>query len=123
MERQEQTLQKQAAPKESSHKEPQRQEQRSFTGLALQAVLNGGTVWELPRQSLEDLAERVGNSAMLALADMRSPEAELHQTSLASPEPQTAAAEVPDMACQLQPASSLTAGTWPASAFDPAGLA
>ena len=123
MEQQEQALQKQTAQKETSHNQPQQQERRSFTGVALQALRDGGAVWELPRQSLEELAATVGNSNMLALTAMRTPEAELHQTQLLGAQPQTAVTEVPDTACPLMQASDLTAGTWPASAFDPAGLA
>lgn len=123
MEQQERAQQKQTAPKEASHKEPQQQERRSYTSLAVQAILDGSAIWDLPRQPLEELAERVGNSGMLALAAMRSPEADLHQTALAGAEPQTPATEVPDTACQLAPAADLTAGSWPTGAFDPAGLA
>lgn len=123
MEQQERTLQKQTMPQESGHKEPQGQARRSFAGLTAQALLNGAAIWELPRTSLEELAERVGNSAMLALTAMRTPEADLRQTSLTGMEPRTPAAEVPDMDCRLAPAANLTAGTWPASACDPAALA
>ena len=123
MEQQERALQKQTATQESSHNEPQQREQRPFTGLAAQALLNGSAVWELPRQSLEELAERVGNSNMLALTAMHAPEAALHRTVLTGSEPQTPAAEVPDMACRLAPAANLTAGIWPAGASDPAALA
>lgn len=123
MEQQERTPQKQTTPRESGHKEPQSQTRRSFDGVTAQALLNGAAIWELPRTSLEELAERVGNSAMLALTAMRSPEAELRQTTLAGTEPQTPETEVPDTACQLAPASDLTAGTWPSGACDPAALA
>ena len=123
MEQQERTLQKQAAPKESGHSEPQQQEQRPGISFAVQALRDGGTVWDLPRESLEELAGRVGNSAMLALSAMRTLEAALHQTVLTDTEPQTAATEVPDTACLLVSAADLTAGTWPASPFDPTGLA
>lgn len=123
MEQQERALQKQTAPQEPSHKEPRNQARRSFAGLTAQAILDGAAIWELPRSSLEELAERVGNSAMLALTAMRSPEAELRQTTLAGTEPQTPETGVPDTACQLAPASDLTAGTWPSGACDPAALA
>jgi len=68
------------------------------------------------------LAERMGNSAMLALTAMGMPEAGLRQTSLIGMEPQTPAMEVPDMDCRLAPAADLTAGPWPSVACDPAAL-
>ena len=123
MEQQERALQKQTAPQESSHSEPQRQARQSFTGLAAQALLHGASVWELPRQSLEDLAERVGNSSMLALTAMHGPEPDLRQTHMTGAESRLPALEVPETACQLHPAADLTAGAWPAGACDPAALA
>lgn len=122
MEQQERALQKQATREETGHNEPQQQERRSFTGLAAQALLHGSAVWELPRQPLEELAERVGNSNMLALAAMHAPQADLRQTILTDTDPQLPAAEVPDTACRLAPAAELTAGVWPAGACDPAAL-
>ena len=122
MEQQEREQRKQTTSQETSHNEPQRQ-QRSFTELAAQALLNGAAVWELPRQPLEELAERVGNSNMLALAAMHGPQADLQQTVLAGDVPGTAPTEVPETACQLAPAADLTTGAWPANAFDPAALA
>ena len=122
MEQQERALQKQTAPQEPSHKELQSQARRSFAGLTAQAILDGAAIWELPRSSLEELAERVGNSAMLALTAMGMPEADLRQTSLIGMEPQTPAMEVPDMDCRLAPAADLTAGPWPSVACDPAAL-
>ena len=123
MERQEQTLQKQTATKETAHRDPQQKTQSGFTSLSLQAILDGGPVWDLPRQSLEELAERVGNSGMLALAEMRAPAADLHRTTLTDAEPMTEATVVPETVCALQPAADLTAGNWPTSTFDAAGLA
>ena len=117
MEQQERALQKQTAPQEPSHKA-----RRSFAGLTAQAILDGAAIWELPRSSLEELAERVGNSAMLALTAMGMPEADLRQTSLIGMEPQTPAMGVPDMDCRLAPAADLTAGPWPSGACDPAAL-
>lgn len=122
MEQRERALQKQTAPQEPSHKEPRNQAWRSFAGLTAQAILDGAAIWELPRSSLEELAERVGNSAMLALTAMGMPEADLRQTSLIGMESQTPAMEVPDMDCRLAPAADLTAGPWPSSACDPAAL-
>ena len=120
---QQKTIQKTVQAEEQKHSEAARSQKSPGSSWVAQALLAGAPVWDLPQQSLTELAERVGNSGMLALAAMRSPEAELHQTSLAGSEPQTPAAEVPDMACRLMPAADLTAGAWPSSACDPAALA
>ena len=92
-------------------------------GWAARALLAGANIRDLPHQSLAELAQSVGNSEMLALAAMRSSQAQLVPAELSGAEPQTAAFEVPQTDCLLSPAANLTGGTWPSAAFDPAGLA
>lgn len=120
---QQRTTQKTAPAEEQKHSEATRPDRSSGSTWAAQALLSGAPVWDMPRQSLAELVERVGNSGMLALASMRSGEAQTAQTVLTGSEPQTEAVTVPEIACPLAPVSELTAGTWPSGAFDPAGLA
>jgi len=119
---QQKTIQKTAQTEEEKRSEASKSPKEHGSSWIAQALLAGAPVWDLPQQSLAELAERIGNSEMLALTAMRSSEAELHQTSLSGSEPQVPAAEVPDMACQLLPAADLTAGIWPSSVCDPAAL-
>lgn len=105
------------------HSEAPEQGQKTAAGWAAQALLAGAPVFELPHEALRELAQRAGNSGMLALAAMGAPQLQLYEPVLSGPEPATAAFAVPETACELTQPASLTAGSWPSAAADPAGLA
>ena len=123
VEQQMQRTAQKTAPTEALDRESEQQKQTPSVAWAAQALLSGATIHELPRTLLAELAERVGNSGMLALAAMRAPEVTIQTAALTGREVHTEPTVVPKMACQLAPAADLTVGSWPSEAFDPAGLA
>ena len=94
-----------------------------FDALAARAVLAGVPLWELPPDSLEELAGRLGNQEMAALLERRGPAAEETAFRLPPEELETAPFPVPEEPAQLvQPPAGLTAGEGRTAAFDPVGL-
>ena len=86
-------------------------------------MLAGVPLWELPPDSLEELAGRLGNQEMAALLERRGPAAE--ETSFRMPEGEleTEPFPVPESPGPLLDApQGLTAQESPGPAFDPANL-
>ena len=108
--------------REETRRSPER-ESLTTAGLAARAVLAGVPLWELPPDSLEELAGRLGNQEMAALLERRGPAAEETAFRLPPEELETAPFPVPEEPAQLvQPSAGLTAGEGMTAAFDPAGL-
>ena len=86
-------------------------------------MLAGVPLWELPPDSLEELAGRLGNQEMAALVERRGAMAEEVSFHLPPGELETAPFPVPEEPAQLvRPPAGLTAGEGMTAAFDPAGL-
>lgn len=78
---------------------------------------------DLGHESLLELARQVGNSGMLALENMLTPPAQTHVPDLSPGESTAPPFDVPEsLACQTVSPPVLTAGNWPAAAFECAGL-
>ena len=120
-----QTARKTETPKEQRREEEPRREnrQRQTSTQAFRAILEGGEMGNLPRQTLAELARQAGNSAMLALMDLRTPPAETFPAELKMEEGGTAPFPVggePD--CQTTACPPLDGGGQTPAVFDPAGL-
>jgi len=79
-------------------------------GLALQAVLAGVPLRDLAPGALEELAERVGNDAMVSLAELCPPPCALASFRFPDGEPDTPPFEVPAVECPLAAPAGLTEG-------------
>ncbi len=99
--------QEQRAPE----RQPRRAEQDRLAQASLlaQAALEGMPLLDAPPQTLEELAGRVGNTAMQALLDAQAPQPEEFFFSLPEGEPDTAPIQVPAMEPALIPLGGLSA--------------
>ena len=101
---------------------PRVQTQRMGYALLAQAILAGQSIWDLPREGLEDRARQVGNSGMIALRGMYGPEPALSGGSDVAWEGDTAPFSVPEgLRCETVSAPSLE-GQRPFQASDPSAL-
>ena len=101
---------------------PRLQTQRMGYALLAQAILAGQSIWDLPREGLEDLARQVGNSGMIALSGMYGPEPALSGVSDVAWEGDTAPFSVPEgLHCETVSAPALEE-QWPLQASDPSAL-
>lgn len=89
---------------------------------AAKALLAGAPVREFPPKTLSELAARIGNSAMLALAQQGIKEPEQAAFRMPAGEPGTIPAKIPKTDCQEAAPAGLAAGTAAGAGFDAAGL-
>ena len=101
---------------------PRKLTQRMGYALLTQAILAGQSIWDLPREGLEDLARQVGNSGMIALSGMYGPQPVLADVSDVTWEGDTSPFPVPEaLRCETV-TPPLLVGAWPNQASDPAVL-
>jgi len=79
-------------------------------GLTLQAVLAGVPLRDLAPGALEELAERVGNDAMVSLSELCPPPCTLVPFQPPQGEADTPPFEVPAVECPLAAPAGLTEG-------------
>lgn len=111
----------QPAPREREHRNPER-ERLTGPSLVAQAVLEGGSLWDLPPQKLEELAALMGNQGMVSLLEQQG--LLLNEISFSLPQPvESTPYPVPEMGPVpvVQP-PTLVSGEGAGRAFDPAGL-
>ena len=100
----------------------QRQQSVDRTLLA-QAILAGAEMGDLPRESLLELAQQVGNSGMNALAAMYGEPAETAVMPALKNSVEMQAFPVPaDLICETVTPPVITGASWPSATFDASGV-
>lgn len=123
MEQQEQSRREAEPRRTAAEKFPRQHERSPEAGAAARILLEGGSAWELPARTLEELAARVGNSGMLSLLKGASPGPDQVLFQLPEGDVGTVPSPVPPIPCaQAAPSGLVGQAPFAGPAYAVSGL-